>query len=199
MKIFVTGLMLLCSAGSAFAQSADAGTTPPPLDLSYRAQPVILAAADSVVLVRQPGTSEPQKPEFELPLLTGGSIHQYLGMATVGAAAATFLTHFHPCEGPNCGAQPARQTNGTHAQFGKATAVLAAATVLSGLISHWDDFSLEDGIKDPDNLHVLLGASGAAMMAYAINKSMNSTTPVKHAALAELGALSMIIAIKLTW
>jgi hypothetical protein len=154
---------------------------------------------ESVVLIRPAEPAEAKPAEFEPELFSGSKVHQYLGIATVGAAAATFLTHFHPCTGPNCGQPSPRQTHGTHANLGKATAVLAAATVISGLVSHWDDFATEDGLSDPDNLHVLLGASGAAMMAYAINKSMNSTTPVNHAALAELGALSMIIAIKLTW
>lgn len=137
---------------------------------------------------------------FEPDPFSGSKMHQYLGIATVGAAAATFLTHFHPCEGPACGQQPPRNTHGLHANLGRATALLAAATVASGLMAHWDDFHKEDGISDPDNLHVLLGVTGAAMMAYAINKSARSSvTPTKHAPLAELGALSMIVAIKLTW
>jgi len=125
-------------------------------------------------------------------------VHQYLGIATVAAAAGTFLTHFHPCEGPNCGPQP-RKTNGPHANLGRATAILALATVASGLASHWDDFHMEDGITDPDNMHVILGATGAALMAYAINKSARSTVPTNHAHIAELGAIGMVVAIKLTW
>jgi multidrug efflux pump subunit AcrB len=31
-----------------------------------------------------------------------------------------------------------------------------AATVMTGLLYHWDDFHLEDGLTDPDNLHVML-------------------------------------------
>lgn len=162
-----------------------------------------LAASESDVLVKKESAGEipaPKAAEFEPPMFTGSKMHQYLGIATVTAAALTFATHFHPCEGPSCGPQPPRQTNGAHAKWGKATAVLAVATVASGLISHWDDFHKEDGISDPDNLHVLLGVTGAVLMAYAINKSANSsTTPTSHAAMAELGALSMVTAIKLTW
>lgn len=155
---------------------------------------------ESVVRQETPKPVVSAQPEFKEPVFTASKMHQYLGIATVAAAAATFLTHFHPCEGPNCGQQPPRNTNGTHATLGKATAVLAAATVASGLYAHWDDFHKEDGLSDPDNLHVLLGAAGAAAMIYAINKSANSSvTPTKHAPLAELGALSMIVAIKLTW
>ena len=70
----------------------------------------------------------------------------------------------------------------------------------SGLIIHWDDFNLEDGWKDPDNQHIVLGVSGAALLAYAVNKSMNvSQGSVSHAGIAELGALGMLVAVKLTW
>lgn len=194
-----TSLAML--SGTAWAEDA----TLPTLSGEYirDSESFRLAASETDVLVKNESAGKmpaSKAAEFEPPMFTGSKIHQYLGIATVAAAAATFVTHFHPCEGPACGPQPPRQTNGTHAKFGKATALLAAATVASGLISHWDDFHKEDGISDPDNLHVLLGAAGAAAMIYAINKSANSsTTPTSHAALAELGALSMVVAIKLTW
>ena len=159
-----------------------------------------LAANDTSILKEKPeAASAATQAEYESPLFTGSKVHQYLGIATVAAAAGTFLTHFHPCEGPNCGAQPPRKTSGLHANMGRATAILAVATVASGLISHWDDFHAEDGIRDPDNQHVVLGVTGAALMAYAINKSARSTVPTSHAAIAELGALTMVTAIKLTW
>ncbi|MCK9201826.1 MAG: hypothetical protein M0P59_01555 [Gallionella sp.] len=159
-----------------------------------------LAANDPNILKEKSETAPAAtQAEYESPLFTGSKVHQYLGIATVAAAAGTFLTHFHPCEAPNCGAQPPRKTNGLHANMGKATALLALATVASGVISHWDDFHTEDGISDPDNQHVLLGVTGAVLMAYAINKSARSTVPTNHAAVAELGALTMVTAIKLTW
>jgi hypothetical protein len=45
----------------------------------------------------------------------------------------------------------------------------------------------------------MFGVTGAALMAYAVNKSKNSSSPVSHAGIAELGALGMVVAIKLTW
>jgi hypothetical protein len=36
-------------------------------------------------------------------------------------------------------------------------------------------------------------------MAYAVNKSKNSSTPVSHAGIAEMGALGMVAAIKIEW
>jgi hypothetical protein len=133
-------------------------------------------------------------PEFEPRLLSGGKVHQYLGVGTAVLAGLAFATHIHPV-----GNVP-REVNGTHGELGKAAAAMALATVASGLIVHWDDFSLEDGWLDPDNQHVLLGAMGAALMAYAVDKSMNvSEGQVSHSGLAELGALGMVVAIKLTW
>jgi hypothetical protein len=138
--------------------------------------------------------------EFEPKLLTGKKLHQYLGLGTLALAGMTTLTApGDGCEAQNC-AQNSRPVNGTHAEFAKATAVMAIATVVSGLIIHWDDFNFEDGWKDPDNQHVVLGVSGAALLAFAVNKSMNvSSGQVSHAGMAELGALAMLVAVKLTW
>lgn len=194
-------LCLAAFSGTAWAQ--DQAAELPLLSSEYVKdhESFKLAANDTDVLVKKPENTSPvlKQAEYEPPMFTGTKMHQYLGLATVGAAAATFLTHFHPCEGPNCGPQPPRKTHGTHANLGRATAILAAATVATGLLYHWDDFQAEDGVSDPDNLHVILGATGAALMAYAINKSARSTVPTSHAAMAELGALSMVVAIKLTW
>jgi hypothetical protein len=162
----------------------------------------MLAANESDVLVKKSAkpVAAPQK-EYEPPLLTGSNTHLVLGLATIAAALATAATAPDGgCEG-NCAGYvaPPRQLNGAHAQLAKATVGLAAATIATGLLVHWDDFHLADGWKDPDNLHVLLGVSGAALMAYAVNKSANSTKQVSHAGVAELGALGMLVAIKLTW
>jgi hypothetical protein len=68
------------------------------------------------------------------------------------------------------------------------------------LIVHWDDFHLEDGLTDPDNLHVLLGLTGAAAMAVATaNSAKVKTGTASHAGLAMAGAAGMVVAIKLTW
>jgi hypothetical protein len=164
----------------------------------------MLAANETDVLVKKPGAAKPvtaPKPEFVPPLLTGSNTHLALGLATIVAAGLTAVTAPDSgCEN-NCAGyvQPPRDVNGAHAKLAKATVALAAATIATGLLVHWDDFHLADGWSDPDNLHVLLGVTGAALMAYAVNKSANSTVPVSHAGLAELGALGMIVAIKLTW
>ena len=133
--------------------------------------------------------------EFEPKLITGKKVHEYMGLTTLALVALTTFT----APGDTC-ATCSRPVNGTHAELGKATAVMALATVVSGLIEHWDDFNLEDGWEDPDNMHIILGVTGAALLAYAVDKSMNvSTGPVSHAGIAELGALGMLVAVKLEW
>lgn len=162
----------------------------------------LAAANDPDVLVKKSDSASPmaKTTPFEPPLITGSKVHQYLGLGTIVFAALTAVTA--PDDGceTNCTATATpRQTNGTHAKLAKATVAMAAAAIATGLVVHWDDFHLVDGITDPDNLHILLGVTGAALMAYAVNKSKNSAVPVSHAGIAELGALGMVAAIKITW
>lgn len=134
--------------------------------------------------------------EFSPPIITKRTAHQYFGLTTIALAGLTAITAPEDCEETSCSP---RNINGIHATFAKATIAMAIATIASGLYAHWDDFSLSDGWSDPDNLHILLGATGAALMAYAVNKSANSQVPVSHAGIAEAGAVLMVVAIKLTW
>jgi hypothetical protein len=139
--------------------------------------------------------------EFEPPLFTGSKAHQYLGLGTVLLVGLTALSApDEECES-NCPAvSPPRQTSGTtHTRLARTAAALAAATVTTGLLYHWDDFHLEDGLSDPDNQHVMLGAAGALLMLYAVNKSAKSSVQTSHAGYAELGGVAMAVAIKLTW
>ncbi len=205
-RMLAVGALLLAWAGA--GQAAQQET----LDLSLpshsyvqNAGSFVLAANDTDVLVKKQDTTAttaaPQQP-FEPPLWTASNAHMYLGLATIATAFLTAATA--PEDG--CGEHtacpnppPPRQTNGTHAKLAKTTVALAAATIATGLWAHWDDFYLEDGWTDPDNLHVLLGVTGAALMAYATNKSAKSAVKVSHAGIAELGAVGMVVAIKLTW
>jgi hypothetical protein len=162
----------------------------------------LLAANDNSAVQVQPEIA-PEVPaeNFEPPLLSGRKAHQYLGLGTVlFAGLAAMTAPGEACE-QNCPPQPApRETSGTtHTRLARTTAVLAVATVITGLLYHWDDFHLDDGFSDPDNQHVMLAGTGALLMLYAINKSAKSSVPTSHAGIAELGAASMLVAIKLTW
>ena len=196
-KRILAGLALLACAGLAAAQEVAFDLATPAQAYAQRAQPLLLAANDSGVTREQAAAAAPAKQEpFDPPLFSGSNVHLTLGLATIATAALTAMT---APEDEHAAPGTPRETNGTHAKLAKATVALAAATIASGLITHWDDFALEDGLTDPDNLHILLGVTGAALMAYAVNKSVHSSTPVSHAGIAELGALGMIVGIKLTW
>jgi hypothetical protein len=203
MRIAAIGLASL--SATAFAQ--DAAFELPRTAYIKDYESFKLAVNDTDVSGKKPSGTLPQvkNNEFEPSWFTGGKTHQYLGLATLAAAGLTAMTAPDSGCDKQCKAttttatRPARETNGTHAQLAKTTIALAAATIATGLIVHWDDFHLADGISDPDNLHVLLGVTGAALMAYAVNKSKNSAVPVSHAGIAEMGALGMVVAVKLTW
>jgi hypothetical protein len=197
-------LCLAVLSGKAFAQDAafDLPLTSSAYVKDYESFK-LAAANDPEVLVKKSDSAAPvvRTTPFEPPLITGSKVHQYLGLGTIVFAALTAVTApDNGCEN-NCTAQAnqPRQTNGTHAKLAKATVAMAAAAIATGLVVHWDDFHLADGITDPDNLHALLGITGAALMAYAVNKSKSSAVPVSHAGIAELGALGMVAAIKITW
>lgn len=200
---FVSAAMLCVAtlSGSAFAQESafDLPLTSSTYVKDYESFK-LAAASDSDVLVKKSDSAPAAATPFEPPLITGNKMHKYLGLGTIVFAALTAMTA--PDDGceSNCAATTApRQTNGTHAHLAEATVAMAAAAIATGLIVHWDDFKLSDGITDPDNLHILLAVSGAALMAYAVNKSKNSSVPVSHAGIAEMGALGMVAAIKITW
>jgi hypothetical protein len=167
----------------------------------YKTGYLLVADDNSAVQVRPEIAPAVPAEKFEPPLLSGRKAHQYLGLGTVLFAGLTAITApGEACE-QNCPPQPPpRQTSGTtHTRLARTTAVLAVATVVTGLLFHWNDFHLDDGFSDPDNQHVMLAGTGALLMLYAINKSAKSSVPTSHAGIAELGAASMLVAIKLTW
>jgi len=162
-----------------------------------------LAANDEpATSVKKSGSAAPEikKSEFEPATFSGSNAHKYLGLGTIVFAAMTGAAapDENECETAGCVQQP-RETNGTHAKLARATVALAAATVVTGLVAHWDDFHLEDGITDPDNLHALLGTAGMLTMAYAVSKAADPYNSNGHAGKAIAGAALMAVAIKITW
>ena len=151
----------------------------------------------------QTAASAAAKPaEFNEPIFTLNKTHKFLGVSTIVAALATAMSA--PGEGceANCpppSQLPPRDRTGTHAKLARATVGLAAAAIATGILAHWDDISWDAGITDPDNMHALLGITGAVLMAKAVNKSAGSTVPTAHAGQAELGAALMAVGIKLVW
>lgn len=203
-NIRLIGLVWLAGlSGAAWAQDG-AFDLPMASSVYIKDQESFKLAANEAVAPAASKSSMPEikASEFEPAAFSGSNAHKYLGLATIVAGLMTGATApGEGCEGncPPVQNQPPRERNGTHAKLAYTTVALATTTILTGLISHWDDFALEDGLSDPDNLHVILGVTGAALMAYATAKSAASTTPVSHAGMAQAGLLGMAVAIKLTW
>lgn len=201
----------LAQAGAAPADSLpmntppDAAATPvtgTAADQVARPDPAPLRLAlDSPAASTNPATAGARTTApFKPPWLTGSDVHKVLGLGTLLAVGLTAATAPGDGENKNTASTAPRQTSGTtHTRSARTAAVLAGATVASGLLVHWDDFSVKDGIRDPDNQHVLLGLVGAGLMLYAVNKSMKSAVPTQHAVYGELGGAAMAVAVKLTW
>lgn len=201
LKSTLAGLCLLAATGMAHAADGALNLTMP---AETKAAHSFMVASNETANANLPSdiTNASPKAEFEPSVLTFDKLHQYMGFTTLALVGLTALTA--PGEGceANCPATlPPRQVNGTHAKLAKAAAAMAAFTVTSGLITHWNDFHMEDGFSDPDNLHAMLGTAGALLMMYAVNKSAQGTgnQPVSHAGMAELGGVAMAVAVKLTW
>jgi hypothetical protein len=173
---------------------------------SFNSAAYLLAANEADIVQGRAGAASaftaPLTPaaEFKPPLISGRKIHQYLGLGTVMLAGLTVMAAPDQGSDQSAPSQQPRQTSGTtHTRLARATAAMAAATVMAGLVVHWNDIHWEDPFTDPDKMHARLGAAGALLMIYAVNKSAHSTVPTSHAGIAELGAVAMVVAIKLTW
>jgi peptidoglycan/LPS O-acetylase OafA/YrhL len=173
----------------------------PALKSAVLNSPGYLLAANEADAGQAGGAFATPATEFHPPWISGRKVHQYLGLSTVVLAGLTVLaTPEESCGNCQGTSQQPRQTSGTtHTRLARATAAMAVATVMAGLLFHWNDIHLEDDFTDPDKLHARLAAAGALLMLYAVNKSEKSAVPVSHAAMAELGAAAMVVAIKLTW
>lgn len=210
-SIRMFGILLALAAGVACAEEPvqEVGVSKDAAIFHGTSQPAysyLLAQNDAGTPAAAPAAGAADvsvKPaEFKEPMFTLNKAHKFLGVSTIVAAAATMLTA--PGEGceSNCpppSQQPPRNRTGTHAKLARATVALATAAIITGIIAHWDDIHPGNGITDPDNLHALLGITGAFLMEKAVNKSAGSAVPVSHAGEAELGALLMVAGIKMVW
>lgn len=139
----------------------------------------------------------PDKTTFEESYFTANKMHMYLGLGSLLAAGLTGLTA-PDSEG---GATTQSSKNSSHAYFAYTAAALGGAAIVSGLWQHWDDVHLDNGIMDPDNLHMILAILGTAGYIYAISaapKVIGGPTN-GHAAAGMAGAVLMIPAIAFEW
>jgi peptidoglycan/LPS O-acetylase OafA/YrhL len=150
----------------------------------------LLAATDGDAVLGQANVTPHPAEEFKPPWMSGRKAHQYLGLGTLALFGLTALTA--PDNERN---NPNPPTTGTHQSLGRATAAMAAATMMTGLIYHWNDIHWEDPFTDPDKMHARLAATGALLMIYAV-----SVAPAhNHSGAGIAGGAAMVVAVKLTW
>lgn len=79
--------------------------------------------------------------------------HKYLGYGTVVLAGVTAATN---------------SDEDLHESIAYATTAAALSTVLTGFLTHSDRFDTYEGLLSKDNLHIMLGTLGAAMLTTAV-------------------------------
>lgn len=176
------GMGLLSTAAVSYAGS-------PTLDLSlsdtdsyqWQKQPLYLVANDTERNKNTALSFDKSNDNFTEPLFSDSKVHQYLGLGTLALVALSAVLP--------------KEEDGPHEYAATLAAAGAAATVTSGLITHWDDFDFSKGITEPDNMHMLLGSLGAAAMLLAVAAAPDGG----HATTGIIGGLAMGVAVKITW
>jgi len=183
-------IMLSLVYGVVWAQGVSQSTESRVMAMASPLTGLQLASADGVmseseksVSAQSTNQSEPYKSRW----FTANKIHKYLGLGSIGAAGLTLLTIDSADEDSKDG--------GIHETFARTATALGGAAVLTGLIFHWDDFKLSNGLSDPDNLHLLLTTLGTLGYAKAVDQAPNDS----HSGYGSLGAASMILGIKMVW
>ncbi len=192
-------VLLLGLSATTYAQEDYNNTILADLDFNVELLSSDLLLADNRATTSSARVSTPNIPDsaFEKPMFTENNLHMYLGLASMAMGIVTAVT-------VPSGADP-DLLNTVHYKAAKASWQLGAAAVGTGLYTHWDDFHLEDGILDRDNLHVLLGLAGTIGYYLAVKGAVNNynnnagTVGTEHASKGIFGGVAMITAIALTW
>ena len=154
---------------------------------------------------RGTASSVPNIPDsaFKKPAITMNNVHMYLGLASLAFGGLTAIS------APD-GYDP-DLLNTVHYKAAKLSWQLGAAAIGTGLWTHWDDFHLEDGLLDRDNLHVILGTLGVIGYYLAVKSAVdqyNTQTAAgvrvgypntDHSSAGIFGGGAMLTAIVLTW
>jgi len=168
------------------------------IDLDSALSTSDIFVADNRLPAQRRNASVPNIPDsaFEKPGITENNLHMYLGLASLamGGMAAISAPEEYDAD----------LLNTVHFKAAKASWQLGAAAIASGFYSHWDDFHLEDGLFDRDNLHVLLGLVGTLGYYLAVKGAVDEYNDVgypstDHASKGIIGGASMTFAIGFTW
>lgn len=142
---------------------------------------VLLAQSVPDGMASAKNRSDPLADEMKIRWFTKNKLHQYLGIGSLGAATLAVLSP--------------KEEGGAHEHFAEGAVALGSLAVLSGLAFHYEDLSVRNGTRNPDNWHALLGMLGALGFAAAVGEAPESG----HSGVGIAGYASMIAAIKLTW
>ncbi|PCI03583.1 MAG: hypothetical protein COB79_00595 [Zetaproteobacteria bacterium] len=150
---------------------------------------------------RQPTSTTvvPNIPDsaFKKPMFTENDLHMYLGLASMALGVLTAVSADGASGDPDL-------LNTVHYKASKGAWQLGAAAVGTGLWAHWDDFHLEDGLLDRDNLHVILGTLGVIGYYLAVKDAVDEYNSLgfpseDHSNAGMLGGAAMLTAIVITW
>jgi len=192
--------MLFISITTASAQDTNNNILLADLNLNIGDIDTQLLLADNTVYSPSSRAATPNIPDsaFEKPMITANQTHMYLGLASMAFGALAGIS------APD-GFDP-DLLNTVHFKAAKASWQLGAAAIGTGLWTHWDDFHLEDGLFDRDNLHVLLGTLGVVGYYLAVKGAVDEYNDPNigypssdHASNGIFGGAAMITAIALTW
>jgi len=191
-------VMALCVSTSALAQGNEDNIVLRDLDLNIAlsSSDILLAANTAKSNTRRASVPNIPDSAFDEPWITENNIHMYLGLASLamgGLAGITAPESYDP-----------DLLNSVHFKAAKASWQLGAAAVATGLYSHWDDFFIEDGLLDRDNLHALLGLAGTIGYYLAVSSAVKEYNDVgypsgDHASKGIFGGGAMLLAIGFTW
>ena len=195
--------MLIVSITTAAAQDSNNNILLADLNLNIEdmSSTFLLADNNATSVARRSVTPNIPDSAFEKPAITWNQTHMYLGLASMTMAGITGLTA--STVGTDNGT--ANLKSNVHVVAAKAAWQLGALAIGTGLWTHWDDFHLEDGLLDRDNLHVLLGTLGVIGYYMAVNSAVNDyntnsgSVTTDHASYGILGGAAMITGIALTW
>jgi len=138
------------------------------------------------------------KSQWREHWFTANKAHEYMGLGSLILAGLTVVTA-PDGEGSANGQAPSGKD--LHQALAYGATALGVGAVTTGFIYHLDDIHWDNGITDPDNLHMLLGLLGTAgyLAAVADRPKSPDYSSGSHATYGIIGAVSMIGAIKLEW
>lgn len=190
MKYWMIVALSLCGTAPAFAQDElMTGSLWGDYALD-KSSTLYLASADHDTQASSTSAVDKREtPAYEERYFTANKVHKYFGIGSLVAAVATVLAPKPDKADVDAG------KSSIHENLGQTAAALGVGAIVTGLLFHWDDFNLSDGIKDPDNLHIMLTTAGTLGYLAAVNQAPDGG----HAGFGAAGAVAMAIGIKMNW